>query len=143
MIEIPVLVTSAWTMLQPYLPVLAAKAAEEAGKKVPEAAIKVWEMVKSKFASNPAAQKALEQVANEPDDPDLQGQFRAQLKTLLKEDAAFMTGLSAILEKSGSDFKGQVIGDGAIAQGPGAKAVGAGGILVEGNVDGGITIGKK
>jgi len=44
---------------------------------------------------------------------------------------------------SGIKYKAKVIGDGAIAQGDGAKAVGAGGIMVEGGVSGnGVTIGN-
>jgi hypothetical protein len=43
--------------------------------------------------------------------------------------------------RSYSQYQATLTGDGAIAQGPGARAVGAGGIMVDGDVNGNITIG--
>ncbi len=143
MIEIPVLVASAWNVLQPHLSVLLTVTAQEIGKKVPDAAQKVWELVKSRFESDPGAQKALTQLADEPGDADLQGQFRAQLKSLLKEDPAFLQELTRLLESAGGSSQATLTGDGAIAQGTCAKAVGAGGVLIEGSVTGDITTGKS
>ena len=60
----------------------------------------------------------------------------------LENDAAFAAALSGLLENAGVDYKAQVIGDGAIAQGAGAKAVGRGGVMVDGDVKEDITIGK-
>ena len=142
MLALPALVTSAWTVLQPYLPILATKAAEELGKKVPEAAGKVWEAVKKKFDTKEAAKEALTDLLKSPDDSDLQAAFRVQLKKLLEEDQPFATELSKLLEAAGSDYKGQVIGGGALAQGNGATAVGQGGVYIGGNA-GDVNAGKK
>jgi len=46
-------------------------------------------------------------------------------------------------QRSYSQYQAMLHGDGAIAQGPGAKAVGKGGILVEGNMTGNITVGNN
>ena len=50
----------------------------------------------------------------------------------LAADAAFAAQLSNLVESAGGDYKAQVIGGGAIAQGDGAKAVGQGGVMIEG-----------
>ena len=133
MIEIPALVTSAWTTLQPFLPVIAAKAAEEIGK---TAVAKLWTAIEKKFDTKAAAKEALEDLLKNPKDEDTHVVFRVQLKKLLEEDNAFASDLASLLKSAGSDYKAQVIGGGAIAQGAGAKAVGAGGIMIEGGMSG-------
>lgn len=133
MIEIPALVTSAWIALQPLLPVIATKAVEEVGK---TAVMEVWTAIKKKFDTREAAKEALTDLLKDPQDADAQGAFRNQLKKLLEEDGSFASDLASLLEKAGSDFKAQVIGGGAIAQGDGAKAVGQGGIMIEGGMNG-------
>jgi hypothetical protein len=143
MLAVPALVTSAWTVLQPYLPILATKAAEEIGKKVPEVAARLWAAIKGKVETRPAAKEALTDLLKSPEDGDLQATFRVQLKKLLEEDQSFAAELSKLLESAGSDYKAQLIGSGAIAQGNGAKAVGAGGIMIGGSVTGNINSGKK
>jgi hypothetical protein len=139
MLEIPALVTSTWTALQPVLPIIAAKGAEEIGKL---AVSEIWGAIKKKFDTKSAAKEALEELLKAPGDEDVQGQFRVHLKKLLQEDASFAADLSKLLESAGSDFKGQVIGSGALAQGNGATAVGQGGIYIGGNA-GDMNAGKK
>lgn len=134
MIEIPALVTTTWTTLQPFLPIIAAKAAEEIGK---TAVAEVWTAIKKKFDTKEAAKEALADLIKDPQDADAQGAFRKQLRKLMEEDNSFASDLASLLEKAGSDYKGQVIGDGALAMGTGAKAVGKGGIIIEGGMSGG------
>lgn len=133
MIDIPVLVNSVWTTLQPFLPTIATKAAEEIGK---TSVAKVWTTIKKKFDTKVAAKEALLDLLKNPQDTDAHVVFRVQLKKLLEEDSTFAGDLSKLLESAGSDYKAQVIGNGAVAQGTGAKAVGAGGIMIEGGVSG-------
>lgn len=133
MIEIPALVTSSWAALQPFLPIIATKAAEEVGK---TAVAEVWTAIKKKFDMKESAKEALADLLKDPQDADAQGAFRKQLKKLLEEDSSFANDLASLLDKAGSDYKGQVIGDGALAMGTGAKAVGKGGILIEGGMTG-------
>jgi hypothetical protein len=139
MLEIPALVTNAWTAIQPVLPIIAAEEAEKIGE---HAVSKVWGAIKKKFDTQAAAKEALEELLKAPEDADVQGQFRAQLKKLLQEDASFAADLARLLEAAGSNYKGQVIGGGALAQGSGAKAVGQGGIYIGGDA-GDVNGGKK
>ena len=133
MIEIPTLVTTAWAALQPFLPIIAAKAAEEIGK---TAVAEVWTAIKKKFDTKEAAKEALVDLLKDPQDADAQGAFRKQLRKLLEEDNSFASDLANLLEKAGNNLNAQVIGGGAIAQGDGAKAVGQGGIMIEGGMNG-------
>ena len=139
-IVIPALVTSAWTLLQPYLPLIAPKAAEKVGESLPAAVGKAWEAIRKKFDAKAAAKEALADLLKAPADADAQGAFRLQLKKALEEDADFAAGLSRLLEAAGASYKAELHGDGAIAQGPGAKAVGARGVLIEGGADGNFVV---
>jgi len=143
MIDIAALATSAWTTLQPYVPVLATKAMDEIRKKVPEAVGKVWEMIQKKFEAKPAAKEAMEDLIKSPEDADTQATFRQQLKKAMTEDESFATELSKLLEAAGDTYKASLTGDGAIAQGAGAKAVGKGGVMVDGDVSGNIVTGDR
>jgi hypothetical protein len=98
--------------------------------------MEVWTAIKKKFDMKESAKEALTDLLKDPQDPDAQGAFRKQLRKLLEEDNSFANDLASLLEKAGSDYKGGVIGDGALAQGDGAKAVGKGGILIEGGMSG-------
>lgn len=133
MIEIPDLVKTTWTTLQPFLPIIATKSAEEIGK---TAVVKVWAAVEKKFEAKPATKGILDDLCKKPQDTDVQASFRYQLKKLLEEDNFFIGELSKLLEATGDEFKAQIVGNGAIAQGTNAKSVGAGGILIEGNMKG-------
>ena len=143
MIDIALLATGAWTMIQPYLPILATKAAEEIGTKVPEAVGKVWNAITKKFETKPAANEALEDVLKSPDDLDTQATFRQQLKKVMAEDNSFAIDLSKILEAAGDTYKATLTGSGAIAQGSGAKAVGQGGVMIGGDVTGNFVMGDE
>ena len=140
MLEIPVLVTSAWTLLQPLLPVIAAKGAEEVGQL---AVGEVWGAIKKKFDGEAHTQKVLLKLLKDPQNSDVQAAFRVALQDILEEDPSFVQQFSNLLESAGSDTKGQVIGGGALAQGNHAKAVGQNGMLIEGNVTGNITVGNN
>jgi hypothetical protein len=135
-IVIPALVASAWTVLQPYLPLIAAKAAEKVGEGLPTAVGKAWKAIKQKFDTKAAAKEALEELLKDPANADAVGAFRLQLKKALEEDDTFASNLAKLLAAAGATYKAELHGAGAIAMGPGAKAVGKGGILIEGDVDG-------
>lgn len=136
MIDTVLLASSAWTILQPYLPILATKAVETVGGGIPPAIGKVWESIEKKFDTKAAAKEALEDVLKAPKDADTQATFRQQLKKLMGEDESFAVELSKLLEAAGDTHKASLKGDGAIAQGAGAKAVGKGGVMIDGSVSG-------
>ena len=143
MIDITLLAASAWTVLQPYLPILATKAVEELGTQVPAVVGTVWESIKKKFVTRTSAKEALEDLKQSPEDSDTQATFRQQLKKLMADDQSFATELSQLLEAAGDTYAASLTGDGAIAQGTGAKAVGAGGVMIGGNVDGNVVMGNE
>jgi hypothetical protein len=60
-----------------------------------------------------------------------------KLEKLLVEDTSFASELTRLIQ----EYKGQVIGDGAIAQGDNAKAVGTGGAIIGGDFNGNVTVG--
>jgi hypothetical protein len=91
MIEISALVTTTWTALQPFLHIIATKAAEEIGK---TAVGKIWAAIEKKFDTKAAAKEALQELIKNPQDVDTQGAFRLQLKKLLEEDNVFASDLS-------------------------------------------------
>jgi hypothetical protein len=136
MIDVAILTTTAWTMLQPYLPILVTKAVEGIGSQVPKAIGQVWGTIVKKFDTRPTAKEALEDLQKTPDNPDAQASFRQQLKKAMAEDESFATELSRLLEAAGDSYEAKLEGDGAIAQGPGAKAVGRGGVMIGGDVSG-------
>jgi hypothetical protein len=136
MIDIAVLATNAWTLLQPYLPILATKAVEEIGTQVPKAVAQVWGAIRKKLDARPTAKEALDDLQKTPEDPDTQASFRQQLKKAMAEDNSFATELGKLLEAAGDEYKASLTGDGALAQGTGAKAVGKGGVMIDGSVSG-------
>jgi hypothetical protein len=94
--------------------------------------------VEKKFNTKSAAKETLAELLKSPQDTDAQGAFRLQLRKLLEQDGSFVSELAALLESTSSDYRAQVVGGGAIAQGNASKAVGQGGFLIEGNVSGTI-----
>ena len=111
------------TTLQPYMPLFSLEAAKAAGKNVPAAIGKVWDLVKERFAKKPAAEEALRDLLKDPSDPDLQAAVRVQLRKLLEEDAEFAAKLRSVAEAAATQtttYQADVKGDGNIlAQGTG------------------------
>lgn len=141
MTDIPTLVNSTWIAIQVLLPIIAVKGAEEVGKR---AVNEVWDLVKKKFAEKPETQKKVDKLLSEPENPDRQAAFRVALEEILEDDPDFAQELAKLLPAtSGESYNATLTGNGAIAQGTGAKAVGAGGVLIEGDVKGDITTGNS
>ncbi|MGC1377011.1 MAG: hypothetical protein WA821_12340, partial [Anaerolineales bacterium] len=72
-------------------------------------------------------------------------QLRKDLEEIIEKLKTLQPGSRAygLLAGQKAAIDVQLSGDGAIAQGPGAKAVGAGGIMVDGDVGGNITVGNN
>jgi hypothetical protein len=136
------LATGAVTILSPYLVKIGEKAAEEVGKKLPEAAAKVWNAIMTKFRGKAAAEEAVKDFVAEPDDEDNRAAFRKELRKVLEGEPTFATELTHLLEdakrQSGDTISNT--GSGAVAS-SGGVAAGAGGVAVQGGVQGGINIG--
>ncbi|MBI3742362.1 MAG: hypothetical protein HY257_11490 [Chloroflexi bacterium] len=99
------------TFLAPFLPYLVKgglaagkSAAKELGKKFGadawEYAEKLWESIHPKFADKPAAQEAVEEFANNPEDADAQAALRLQLRKIFQEDQVLAQDVSALIEQA-------------------------------------------
>ena len=83
-IDIPTLANSVWQAIQPLLPILAVKGAEEIGKQAGGA---LWDAVSAKFEKKPETKKVAEKLLAEPESAKMQGAFQYHLEELLEEDA--------------------------------------------------------
>jgi hypothetical protein len=100
--------------ISPFLPFLlkiggkaAEKATETAAGKFGEASWRkaqaVWEKLSPKVELKESAKEAVLDVANAPEEEDLQVALRVQLKKLLAQDEALVNALAQILQEDGSD----------------------------------------
>lgn len=100
--------------ISPFMPFLlklggkaAEKATESAAGKFGEAswgkAQAVWQKLSPKVEAKEAAQEAATDVANAPEDEDLQVTFKVQLKKLLEQDEALANAIAQILQEDGPD----------------------------------------
>jgi hypothetical protein len=134
--------TTAVAFLSPYLLKAGEKAAEEVGKKLPEAAASVWNAITTRFRGNVVAEAAVKDLVEQPGDQLNQSTFANQLRKALQDEPAFATELAHLLEEAKRQ-SGDTIsntGSGAVAT-SGSVASGAGGAAVRGDVLGGIHIG--
>ena len=129
-----------WNYLQPYLPLLLTEAAKAGGKRVPEAIGRLWQEITDRLRKRPAAAEALADLRRTPEDPDVQGAFRVQVKKLLADDAAFAAQLADLLQAAGGQYAARLEGEGAIAQGPGATATGSRSVFIGGDAQGNIIV---
>jgi hypothetical protein len=90
----------------------------------------------------------LEQVERKPGSEAWQSVLREELaESGASDDGDLLSQARALLDLLGSggpggSYTANLTGSGAIAQGPGAKAAGEGGVVVEGDVEGGIRTGR-
>ncbi len=142
-ISITPLVISAWTLIAPYAKKLADKLVEKAEESLPAAVGAVWDMVKEKMEARPETSTLPTELATTPDDQVVQGAFQYQLKKLLESDATFAQQLENLINqaiKVDTSHTATLNGDGTIAQGFGATAVGKGGVHIGGNASGNMII---
>ncbi len=99
-------ITGIATIAISFLALYLAKAGEAVSKKTGE---DLYESLKARFSDKPSAQEALTDLANMPDDSDLQAALRVQLKKLLAEDESFATKLQQLLNEAGKTKGGATI----------------------------------
>ena len=96
----------------PFLLTMGNKAAEGASQKVGEdvwnRAKAIWDKLWPKVEAKEAAKEAAEDVAKNPDDEDLQGSLRVQLRKILEADTALAEEIVKILQ-AGIDQPGDNI----------------------------------
>ncbi len=130
--------TTVVAFLSPYL----VEGGKAAAKKVGE---KLVAAIERRFKGKHAAEEALTDVKNNPQDEDFQAALRVQLKKMMKKDETFAAELAELLDEAKAagppTYQAAVYGSGAIAQGSGATAAGEGGMAVGRDVKGNISIG--
>jgi len=111
------LVTQIYTALQPYLLIVATKAAEKIGESIPEGIEKLWHSIKTKFSKKEATREALDDLIKNPDDPDMQAAFRVQLRKVIEEDQSFRSNVTDLVVNLNLNASIRNEGSGAIALG--------------------------
>ena len=128
--------------LGPYLPALletgktvGGKAVEEVGKKAGgeafDGAKKVWKKLRGKVEEKPEAAEAVRDLAEDPDDSDLQAAVRVQLKKILAADPSLVGEMAKLLQTVEIHGSGNAVAQvrgsqNVVAQGSGNTAGGAG-----------------
>jgi hypothetical protein len=137
------LASAAVAFLSPYLVNAGEKTAERIGEKLPDAAGKMWQAIIGKFKGRPAAEEAVRDLAAQPEEEDYLAAFRKELQKTLGEDPAFAFELRELLQQSQSQAGDTILStsSGAVAS-RGGVAAGEGGVAVQGNVHGGINLGR-
>ncbi len=92
--------------LAPLLPALlniGSRVAQETVEAVGEEAVglgrRIWDRLRGKVEAKPAATEAVNDVAEHPDDEDLQAALRVQLRKLLEEDPELAADLDRLWEE--------------------------------------------
>lgn len=103
--NIPELASELARILGPSLPYLVETGKKAGDKVVGEAAFagakKVWKKLRGKVEEKPEAVEAVRDLAEDPEDLDLQAAVRVQLKKILAADSDFAEELAKLLEAAG------------------------------------------
>lgn len=140
--ELSLVTTNTLAVLQPYLPLIAAKAAEKLGEELPAAVGKLWASLHKRMDVKEAAKEALDDLLQNPENEAFQTVFKVQLEKILAQDVKYLAELKSLLQETPPAASYQVR-DGALAAGDSAKAVGKNGVLIEGGVKGDFIQGSK
>ncbi len=147
--EIAQITQQTFDALKPALPFLTAAggvgAARAMGKDAWEQAKGLWSKLRgTDEAMSQALVKAAERVVARPDDDDAAAALRAEVRDVLEANPVTLRDVVALLEAAGPRMSSVThvtqTGDGAVAVGAHAKAVGKGGMIFEGDVHRGVKI---
>ena len=116
-----------------------------------EAYAALKKLIVQKFSGSGDVESAIKMVEKKPASADMQDALANELKgttaaadpEVLQLAQALATALQAHDAQTGTTYSAKLKGDGAIAQGTHAKAVGAGGVMIDGNNSGNINTGTQ
>lgn len=120
------------SVLSPYLVKAGEKMAEEVGKSLPQHAANLWQALRRKFETKPAAAESLTDLLRSPEDADTQAAFRKEVRKAAEQDPAWLQTMVELLQKAQREGEQSLK-----QQGNGNVAVNIGG-----NVQGNIVIGN-
>jgi hypothetical protein len=125
--------TAVVAFLSPYF----AEGGKAAAKKVGEALVAT---IKRRFQGKPAAEEALKDVEEAPQDEDLQAALRVQLKKVMQQDEAFAAELATLLDEAlrSAPATYQITVSNVIAEGD--NAVAGGQVAVGRDLEGDVSI---
>lgn len=113
------LAAQAVAVLSPYLVEAGKKVAGNVGEAAWKQAVTLYQSIKTRLAGHPASE-ALEDLAQAPEDEDIQATLRVALKKLLEKDTTFARELAGLLPTApvaGPSFTNTIAGKvGAITQ---------------------------
>lgn len=101
--------------LAPYLARLAQTAAKDIAELAGNKLAELYDLIKTRFQDRPAANEALSDLQQAPDDEDRQAALRVQITKLMQEDTAFADTLgrrfdSVKEDKQAANFLTQIYG---------------------------------
>jgi len=133
------LAAAAIALFKPALAKAGEKLVEKVRERLPENVGKVWDTITAAFKGNPAAETAVKDFVENPDDADNEAALRKELKKAATSDATFAGELEKLLKAAGDQTVTNILvtGSGAAAA-SGGVAAGEGGVAVKGDVKGGI-----
>lgn len=121
----PATLTAFLAPLLPALLSIGSRVAQETVEAVGEDTVglgrRIWDKLRGKVESKPAATEAVNDVAEHPDDEDYQAALRVQLRKLLEEDPQLATELRQLWEEGEASGAVNVT---VTASGAGAVAIG-------------------
>lgn len=135
MTEISALATLILNLLQDFLRIISTKSFVKYNDLT---VAKIWYLVEDEFSKDASTKEVLNDLIKKPEDDNLRVAFHMKLEKLLVEDSSFASELARSIQ----EYKGQIIGDGAIAQGDNAKAVGTGGVIIGGDLNSNVEVGS-
>lgn len=101
MLDVAALAAQVTAIIAPAVPYLLGRVVDAAGpeirKDVLEQAQVLWTRLRASVEARPAAQEAVDDVSQHPDDPDAQAALRLQLKKLLADDLGLHQELEQML----------------------------------------------
>ena len=141
--ESAALATAVIAFLSPYLVKAGEKTAETLGEKLPDAVGTLWRAITTRLKGDTAAETAVKDVAEAPQDADNQAALRKELRKVCQTDTAFAEELERLLTNAKHQSSDTIsnTGSGAVAT-HGGVAAGEGGVAVRGDVHGNIATGR-
>jgi hypothetical protein len=136
----------AFDLLLPYIKEIVDVGWQSMRETIPAGVRHLCKAVFDTLYSKPAGRDVITELRKTPNDADVQAALRIQLRIALQDRETYLAQIKRLLEYAkteGGGFRAAQTGDGAIAQGSSSRAVGAGGMMIEGGIGGDVVAPKQ